>query len=244
MESPVKRRYDSSRRKEAAAARRTSLIAAARHLFSVSGYSATTIEAIAEAAGVSAETVYLAFKTKAALLAKVVDVTLAGDEASLPLAERPLFQEARSERDQVRQVRLLARNARIVLERAGALQWTLLLASGHEPEIAELVERYGRMRLQTMTTFIDWIAANGPLRAGLTKQRAAETYWTLSSTEVHHLMCVRLGYSADDYEEWLGDQLERALLPPQAQGRRNLRGQRQRGPSQVPSGPTEARTHG
>lgn len=216
MKSPkqVKRHYDASRRRNAAAQRRTRILEAARRLFVERGYSATTIEAIAEAAEASPETVYLAFKTKAGLLARVVDITLAGDEERLPLARRPFFLEVRKERDQRRQVRLLARNARVVLERAGSLQWTLLLASGQEPEIAELVNRYHRQRLKVMTTFVDWIRHNGPLAAEMTRAKAAETYWVLSSTEVHHLLRVRLRYSPDDYERWLADQLERALLPP------------------------------
>ena len=65
-----------------------------------------------------------------------------------------------------------------------------------------------------MRTTIEWIQLNGPLAAGLTRERAAETYWTLSSTEVHHLLRVRLGYSPEGYEGWLGEELERALLPP------------------------------
>ena len=217
VREPVKRQYDSSRRRNAAAERRTRILEAARRLFVERGYSATTIETIASAADVSPETVYLAFKTKAALLARVVDITLAGDEEPVPLARRPFFQEVRRERDQRRQLRLLARNARLVLERAGPLQWTLLLASGQEPEIAELVGRYNRERLKVMGTFIDWIHDNGPLAAGLTRDRAAETYWALSSTEVHHLLRVRLRYSPEDYERWLADQLERALLPPRRQ---------------------------
>ena len=210
----VKRRYDSSGRREAAAARQARIVESARELFATRGYSATTMEAIADRAAVSVETVYLAFKTKAALLARVVDVALAGDEAAVPLAERPLFQEVRNERDQRKQVRLLARNARRVLERAGALQWALLLASGHEPDIAQLVDTYNRRRLETMTMFAGWVAANGPLMDGMTVEQAGQTYWTLSSTEVHHMLRSRLGYSADAYEQWLGDQLERTLLTP------------------------------
>lgn len=208
----VKRSYDSSGRRQAAAARRTRILDAARRHFSEQGYTATTIEAIAASAGVSAETIYLTHKTKAALLARVVDVALAGDEEDAPLAERPLFEDVRNERDQRRQVRLLARNARIVLERSGGLQWTLLMASGHEPEIADLVDRYNRRRLEVMGTFIGWIEKNGPLAEGLTHGSATETYWALSSTEIHHMLRVRLGYSADDYETWLGNQLEKSIL--------------------------------
>ena len=209
----VKRPYDSSGRRAAAAKRQTLILESARQLFEGEGYSATTMEAIADKAGVAVETVYLAFKTKASLLARVVDVALAGDEAPVALPERPMFQEVREEKDQRRQLELLARNARVVLERAGPLQWTLLMASGHEPEIAALVENDQRRRLELQTEFIRWVAANGPLAPGLNVKEAGRTYWTLASIEVHHLIRSTLGMSANDYERWLARNLKLALLP-------------------------------
>jgi AcrR family transcriptional regulator len=173
------------------------------------------MEAIAGEAGVAVETVYLAFKTKASLFARVVDVALAGDEAPVTLPDRPMFQEVRAEKDQRRQLELLARNARVVLERAGPLQWALLMASGNEPEIADLVERYNRRRLELQTEFMRWVAANGPLAPGVSVQAAGRTYWTLASIEVHHLVRSTLGRTAGEYEEWLARTLKLALLPVQ-----------------------------
>lgn len=211
-ERTVKRRYDSSARRRAAAERQTRVLLAAGHLFSEGGYSATTMEAIASAAGVSVESVYLAFRTKVALLARVVDVALVGDEARVALADRPLFQEVRECGDQLRQVELLARNARIVLERAGALQWALVLASGQEPDIAEMLERYRRTRLRVQTTFVRWIAANGPLAPEISIEEGGRILWTLVSPEVHHMLRVNLGYSPRRYEHWLFRTLRAALL--------------------------------
>jgi len=211
----VKRRYDSGGRREAAAKRQTLILESARRLFEHRGYSATTMEAIAGEAGVAVETVYLAFKTKASLLSRVVDVALAGDEAPVALPERPIFQEVRAEKDQRRQLELLARNARMVLERAGPLQWALLMESGTEPEIADLVERNHRRRLELQTEFMRWVAANGPLAPGLSVEAAGRTYWTLASIELHHLMRSTLGRSAREYEQWLARTLKLALLPAQ-----------------------------
>jgi AcrR family transcriptional regulator len=171
------------------------------------------MEAIADAAGSSVESVYLMFKSKASLLARVVDVALAGDEAPVALADRPMFQEVRDERDQRRQVALLARNARIVLERSGALQWSLITATGHEPEVADLVERYQRRRLETQTEFVRWIAANGPLAPGVSVAHGGQILWTLVSPEVHHMLRGLLAYSADKFEAWLRRMMEVALLP-------------------------------
>ena len=211
---PVKRRYDSSGRQRAAAERQTRILASARRLFESGGYSATTMEVIAGEAGVAVETVYLAFRTKAALLARVIDVTLAGDEEPMALADRPMFQEVRLQRDQRRQLELLARNARMVLERAGPLQWTLLMASEREPDIAALIERYQGRRLKVQTEFVRWVAANGPLAAGISVEEGGRIYWTLASTEVHHMLRSTLGYSAVEYERWLARNLKLVLLPP------------------------------
>jgi len=220
----VKRRYDSGSRRQAAAKRQTLILESARRLFEGRGYSATTMEAIAEEAGVAVETVYLAFKTKASLLARVVDVALAGDEAPVALAQRPMFQEVRAEKNQGRQLELLARNARVVLERAGPLQWALLMASGNEPEIADLVERYNRRRLEVQTDFIRWVAANGPLAPGVSVESAGRTYWTLASIEVHHLVRSTLGRTAKEYEQWLARTLKLALLPASGEPSRDVAG--------------------
>jgi AcrR family transcriptional regulator len=48
--------------------------AAARQLFAVRGFAGTTITAISEAAGVSAQTIYSALGTKARILARVTEV--------------------------------------------------------------------------------------------------------------------------------------------------------------------------
>jgi AcrR family transcriptional regulator len=210
--TPVKRAYDASGRRHAAAKRQTRILTEARRLFVDRGYGATTIEAIAAAAGVSVETIYFGFKSKAGLLARVVDVALAGDELPVPLAERPMFAEVRIESDQNRQIELLARNVRTVLERAGPLQWALLTASASEPEIAELVDRYQQRRLEVQTEFVRWLAVNGPLRNGMSVEDGGRIYWTVASTEVHHMLRVQAGFSADEYERWLARSLRDLLL--------------------------------
>src|SRR5438270_452380 len=64
----VKRPYNSSRRQEQAQRNRDAVLDAAQHRFLTDGYAATTIATIAEAAHVSAETIYKAFGAKAGLV--------------------------------------------------------------------------------------------------------------------------------------------------------------------------------
>ncbi|WAJ33842.1 helix-turn-helix domain containing protein [Arthrobacter sp. FX8] len=78
MERKIKRQYDSRRRREQAAETRRTIIAAANELFIAQGYGQTTIKQVAARAGVSVETVYATFGTKASLLRHVWYVDFRG----------------------------------------------------------------------------------------------------------------------------------------------------------------------
>ena len=81
--------YDNSQRSVAAASTRAQVLAAAHELFLSKGFAGTTIRTVADSAGVSQETIYKSFGSKAALLKAVYDVALAGDADEVPLAARP-----------------------------------------------------------------------------------------------------------------------------------------------------------
>src|SRR3954468_19555897 len=104
--SDVKRSYDSSGRQAQARARRLAVVLAARDLFQRKGFRATTIAAVAERAGVSAESVYKGFGTKAALAKAVFDLAVAGDDEPVPVAQRPAMGAIHSEPDVRRKIGL------------------------------------------------------------------------------------------------------------------------------------------
>src|SRR5918998_1071023 len=83
------RRYDSSGRQAAAAESRRRIVRAASDLFVEHGWAGTTVAAVAEAAGVSAPTVFAGFGSKVLLLKAAIDVALAGDDRAVPVSERP-----------------------------------------------------------------------------------------------------------------------------------------------------------
>src|SRR3977135_1084708 len=116
-----RRRYDSPRRREQAAATRTQILEAAQRLFERDGYSATTMAAIAAEAGVALKTVYVVFETKSGMLRALWHLLLRGDQDELPVGERRWYLDVLEEPDAERQLRLNARNSRIVKLRAGGL---------------------------------------------------------------------------------------------------------------------------
>src|SRR3954469_12723895 len=115
------RAYNSPRRREQAAATRRDILEAAQRLFEGQGYAATTMAAIAAEAGVALKTVYVAFETKSRVLRALWHLLLRGDEDGVAVGRREWYREVLEEPDLERRLRLNARNARRVKERAGAL---------------------------------------------------------------------------------------------------------------------------
>ncbi len=89
--SPAKRQYSSSLRARHAADTKAQVLSAAAELFQESGWSGTTVSAIAKRAGVAVETVYSGFGSKKHVLRAVVDFAVVGDAEPVPLVEREVF---------------------------------------------------------------------------------------------------------------------------------------------------------
>ena len=208
-----KRTYDSSLRKQHASQTRMRILDAAQKLFAERGYAASTIESIASAAGVAVDTVYATFGSKREVLKSLLDVRVGGDDAPIDLLDRSGPQAVRAERNQVRQLSEFARDISGIIERVRPVDDIIRGAAAVDADVAALRARVQESRFQSMRTFVSWVAANGQLRDGLTEEDAATIVWTLTSPEVHGLLRVARGWSAERYAAWLGESLTRVLLP-------------------------------
>src|SRR5437588_7135209 len=132
------RSYDSALRREQAARTRRQILDAAKQLFERDGYAATSMAAIASAAGVSLKTVYLVFETKSGLLRAVWHLLLRGEEDSIPVGEQHWYREVLDEPDPEHQLLLNARNSLVVKARAGAIIEVIRDAASSDREIAAL----------------------------------------------------------------------------------------------------------
>jgi AcrR family transcriptional regulator len=203
--------YDNSSRAAAAGATRTKVLVAARDAFLTTGYAGTTIRAVAEAAGVSQETVYKRFGNKARLLKDVYDVAMAGDEEPVPVADRPEARALRAAPGPAEAAVAYGRLARALTERAGPVMRIVLSARGGDPDLDAFVATVDAERLTGATFAVrDW-AARGWLRDGLDADRARDQLWTLNSPAVWLLLGER-GWSGADYEAWLAGALRALIL--------------------------------
>src|SRR5260370_7256826 len=83
-----KRSYDTRGRQASEHETRRRILAAARRLFLKRGYASTSMAAIADAAGVSVETIYLSIGGKASLVRYLVETPLSGTNEPVPPAQR------------------------------------------------------------------------------------------------------------------------------------------------------------
>ena len=94
LEAIPKRSYRSKRRERQARETRERILAVASAEFEDNGYVATTIRAVAEAAGVSVPTVELIFGTKSQLLRAAISFAIRGDAEPVAMLEAPVGAES------------------------------------------------------------------------------------------------------------------------------------------------------
>jgi AcrR family transcriptional regulator len=223
-----RRGYHSPTRDARAAATRRRVLDSATHRFVRDGYRTATVEAIAADAGVSAKTVYQLFGSKAGLLKQVMDVAFVADDEPIPIVDRAGPQQVKAEPDQRHQIQLAARGTAELLERIRPMDDVLTDAAAADPDAAALREDIElRQRREAMRVLAGWLGATGPLRDGMSVDRAADVLWVLTSPEVHRLFRRSCGWSAEDYAGWLttalldgvaGPRPPAGLQPPSAPG--------------------------
>lgn len=209
-----KRRYDASGRRRRAAATRAKIVAAATRVFLEHGYSGATIPMIAAEAGVALQTVYRAAPGKAGLLEAAVTAAVAGgsERAAIPVEQRPAIRAVIEEPDARRQLRLYAHTQPGIWSRVGPLLRVLESAAASEPHLRRLQQEQDAQRHAGLIRFARLLAERGALRSGLTPERAADIIMTLGSLATYNSLVVARAWTNDEYEDWLTDSLQHALL--------------------------------
>ncbi len=200
-----KRPYESPRRREQAAATRRDILDAAQRLFERQSYAATTMAAIAAEAGVALKTVYVAFDTKSGVLRSLWNLLLRGDEDDVPVMDRRWYREVLEEPDPERQLRLNARNSRVVKLRIAPVLEVIRSAAPMDSDIGTLWSRIQSDFHDNQRSIVKAVDERRGLRPGLDVDRAADILWTLNHPDLWQLLVGQRGWTPDQYEQWFGD---------------------------------------
>ena len=187
MDEPVK---PITRRAEQARQTRRRIAEAARRLFVARGYHVVTIADIAAEAGVAYQTVYAVHGNKKRLTHEIIWTTFEVEnvhELLAGLAATP---------DPEARLRSAAHIARVVSERLGELL-RFLQESGDPELLAEYREVESRRRAQQQQFFAEMLPG----------QEALDVLWAMTGSHLYLQLVHGQGWSADRYEQWLGDSL-------------------------------------
>ena len=120
------------------AGRGLAIIEAAGRLFVERGYVATSIDAVAEAAGVGRATVFTSVGGKAALLKAAYDVAVVGDDEPIPLPERPWARHVREGQTQGERIGRYAEMVTMIDGRYAPIYEAFRGAASADPEVRQL----------------------------------------------------------------------------------------------------------
>jgi len=185
---------------------RNRLLEAAAREFSAHGYAGSTVTRLAAAAGVSVQTLYLAWGSKRALLRGYMENALAGDLDSPEDASRRFTGLSPQDR--------LTELAALVTEIAGraATGWKLYRdAAAVDPEIAADWQELQMLRHRLIARILGDIP-DSVFAAGLSTTNAVDTAWAIASPESYELLVQRLGYTLPELQAWMEQTLCAAIL--------------------------------
>lgn len=208
-----RRRYDSTRRQQQAGQNRRAILEAARRMFLDTGYAATTVGAIATAAGVSVETVYKSFGNKAGLVKAVVDVAIVGDDEPVPMLQRDRVRRMEAAVDPRAKLDMYGEHLAESAPRRVPVELLVREAAASDPGAAGVWDQLDAERLTGMAYFAGHLHDGGHLRPGVSVDEARDVLWTYNSAELFDLLVVRRGWSPARYGRWVAESMAAALLP-------------------------------
>jgi AcrR family transcriptional regulator len=206
------RPYRSTLRDEQARTTRRRIVDAGRDLFVERGYGPTTVDAIADRAGVSRKTVFTSVGSKVAVLTLAFDWALAGDDEPVAIADRPQVRRMMQGRDPAALLDgWISMNAAIA-ERLAPLYQVLVVAADADAEAAALLSTVERRRTDGAREFVSRLQAIRGLRSDRDVDRATAIADLLMDPLFPRRLVEQHGWTSSELTAFLRELAATALL--------------------------------
>jgi AcrR family transcriptional regulator len=192
---------------------RDEILRAARRLFAERGYARTSVRDIAQAAGVSPQTVYDSVGSKQALVSRLNDLI----DAEAGVAD--IVRGAAESGDPWEVAATSARVTRSILERCGDIVHALVTGAAAEPELAAALAEGQRRHLEGARGVIAGLRSLEALDTAVDPDEAAETLAAVSDFRLALVLRDSYGWSLDRVESWIAATSRALLLGKDAPGR-------------------------
>lgn len=187
------------------------MLDSARELFISDGYAASTMERIADDAGVAVQTLYYTFRSKGELLCEVIEVTAAGEQDAAPVAQRTWSQEVLTATSGQRVLALAVEHGADIYVRAAPL-WSAVAVAAGDSRVEQYWLTVAAQRRAGQGRMVARLAELGALREGLDPDRATDIVVVLFSHDVFGSLVTEAGWTVPDYKAWLFTTLIHQLL--------------------------------
>lgn len=176
---------------------RSEILLASRRLFAERGFTRTSVRDIAQAAGVSAQTVYNSIGSKQAVVAKLND--LIDSEAGIGAIVGPIA----ASRDPQQVAALSARITRSMLENCGDIIRAVVTGAAAEPEIQAVLDEGHRRHLEGARTVVRLLHDIQALASNAHAATTAETLAAITDFRFALILRENYGWPLDRIEEWM-----------------------------------------
>jgi AcrR family transcriptional regulator len=187
------------------------MLRAAYELFCESGFRASTMEAIAEGAGVAVQTLYFTFHTKDELLQAVHDWTILGDDPTPP-PQQGWYLAAAVEPDPRKSLAMFVEGLSLIESRVAPM---LPVFHAVSADPAGAVYRHAEsLRREGFEEIVGTLCRKAPLRRGVTRQRATDLVFVVAGPESYRSFVLEAGWSSKEWTAWVSSTLARELFGP------------------------------
>ena len=185
---------------------RNEILGAARRLFAERGFTRTSVRDIAQAAGVSAQTVYDSIGSKQAVVARLND--LIDTEAGIAAIVGAVAES----KDAQQVAAMPAKITRSILEHCADIVHALVTGAAAEPELQTVLEEGHRRHVDGARTVVRMLTDLGAISTRIDARSAAETLAAVSDFRFALLLRESYGWSLDHVETWMADASRDLLL--------------------------------
>lgn len=206
MQNRKKRNYNSENRVAQAAQTRDRILVAAKKFFQSEGFECVTIEKLAQAAEVSAPTIYALFQSKRGILRALMDQALPSEQFEALVERAYLEQSAQGH------LAVSAKIARQMYDAERAQMDIFRGASVLAPEFKELEKERELRRYKRQEGTIKAMIKSKSLAKGLSPSKARDILWALTGRDMYRMFVVEQGWMSDEYEKWLAKLLVKTLV--------------------------------
>ncbi|GAA2122481.1 TetR/AcrR family transcriptional regulator [Glycomyces algeriensis] len=199
------------KRAEKARLTRRKILAAAERLFIEHGYGATTVQDVADAAGVAVQTIYFSFGNKRTLMKELVDVAIAGDDEPVPTMQRQWFLDALAAPTATELLAGFTAGSADIQARLAPVLKIAETAAATDPELAEIWRSDTDPRYTVCTEAATALLTKPDAAQGIEPAHAADVLYGLTSPELYLVMVKSRHWTTDQWSRWTLETLRAQL---------------------------------